>query len=186
MRGMTHVHSRLPQVVVVFAATAALLATTSLAAADDCPPGSSSKSENGYSWCEPSVCETDAQCSGGELCRPLPLCVQVGKVDPKGAAADGDAGQRLVATQRCAPDKACPNTTVCSEKSRCITKAQADKMGLLTVNASPTGSAGAAGAPEKKSSCGCDVPGHRATRSDTPLALAALGLGLVLARRRRT
>lgn len=177
---------------VVATGIAALVAATGTArvahAQTDCPPGSTQKSESGFTWCAPSVCDTDAQCGGGEVCRPIPLCVQVGKVDPKGAGM-ADAGERLVATQRCGADKACPNTTVCSDKSRCISRDKADRLGLLAA-AAPGGSASAGAdsatpsAEPAKKSCGCHVPG---ARSGEPLALALATLGAVViaARRRR-
>lgn len=146
---------------------------------DQCPPGSTWKAREGAGWCEPSVCDSDAQCSAGEVCRPLPLCVEVGKLDPK---APGDAGAALMARQRCGENKSCPQSTVCSDKSRCISKAQADKMGLLTA---PAGSASAApNGGAKKSACGCTVPGS-APGTTGLFALACVGALVVIARRAR-
>src|SRR5687768_3138511 len=84
----------------------------SMASADDCPAGSKLKSEGGFSWCEPSVCLNDGNCSPSEVCRPVPLCVEVGKLDER--TSTKDAAQKLVATQRCAPDDTCPSTQTCS------------------------------------------------------------------------
>lgn len=152
----------------------------------DCPAGSTSKSEGGYTWCEPSVCDTEAQCGAGELCRPVPLCMQIGALKPKSGAALADAGQRLMATQRCGPDKACPQSSVCSEKHRCITRAAAERMGLLSpTSAAASASAGATsteGAPKK--ACGCSTPGH-APGGLGALSVFALGAVVLSSRRRR-
>lgn len=137
------------------------------------------KSENGFSWCEPSVCLNDTNCSPSEVCRPVPLCVEVGKLDERNSTKD--AAQRLVATQRCAPDETCPSTQTCSKMSRCVTKAQADKMGMTSAPGASASSAPAAG-ETKKSSCGCRVVGMRdgegsAFGSLVGLGLAALAIG---------
>jgi len=139
--------------------------------ADECPAGSTLKNEEGFTWCQPSVCKDDANCSPSEVCRPIPLCVQVGKLDKKQDAKD--AAERLVATQRCAQDDTCPDTTTCSKMSRCIGKAAADKMGLLSA---PGASASAAPAETKKSSCGCVVAGGHGI---DPVAVTLAGLVLL-------
>ncbi|MBS2019747.1 MAG: hypothetical protein JST00_43190 [Deltaproteobacteria bacterium] len=168
---------------IVAAATVLALATgTATARADDdCPAGSKYKTEGEFKWCEPTVCDSDAQCATGEVCRPVALCVQIGKVDTKPGQ---DAGQRLITTQRCGEDKACPSTTVCTEKSRCVSRAQADKMSGLTVKAAPSASAGGAGGEPAKKSCGCGVIGAHGGET-FGLALGALGVALALARRGR-
>lgn len=156
--------------------SAVSLFVPSIAFADDCPAGSSMKTEEGFSWCQPSVCLNDGNCGPQEVCRPVPLCVEVGKLDAKQQAKD--AAQRLVATQRCAPDESCPSTQTCSKMSRCVSKAQAEKMGMATA---PGASASAGGAPAdapKKSGCGCAVVGSRAHGSERA---ALLGLGLAVA-----
>jgi hypothetical protein len=157
--------------------TSALL-VPSLAYADDCPAGSKSKTEEGFTWCEPSVCMNDGNCSPSEVCRPVPLCVEVGKLDEQ--KSKKDAAQRLVATQRCAPDETCPSTQTCSKMNRCVSKAQAEKMGMASA---PGASASAAPteAP-KKSACGCSVIGS--PTSDLRI-LAGLALGLVAIGSRR-
>lgn len=150
-------------------------------ALDDCPPGSMPKAEGGFEWCEPSICESDGQCRDGEVCRPLPLCVQVGQVGA-GGVKDGGAA-RLVATQRCAPDKSCPATTVCADKSRCVARTTADRLGLLT-SADLDAGARAAAEPAKRSACGCRTAGSGGG-STAAFALGLAGLGLAVARRRR-
>ncbi|MCW5838156.1 MAG: hypothetical protein KIS78_37540 [Labilithrix sp.] len=159
--------------------------TSTARAEDDCPPGSVHKTEDGFTWCEPTVCTNDGQCKPNEVCRPVSLCLQVGALAD---AASEDAGQRLVVTQRCVagrvPDepKSCPQKQTCSEMSRCVTKAAAEKMGLLATSA-PSAPADAGGAEAKKSSCGCDVVGGRTPRAE---ALAgACAIALLAARRRR-
>lgn len=149
----------------------------SLAYADDCPAGSKMKSENGFSWCEPSVCLNDTNCSPAEVCRPVPLCVEVGKLDERNSTKD--AAQRLVATQRCAPDETCPSTQTCSKMSRCVSKAQADKMGMATAPGASASSAAPAGGEAKKSSCGCLVVGTHGSDGAAllGLALAAVAIG---------
>jgi len=170
----------------------ALLLAGGGAGAADCPPGSVSKEENGQTWCEPSLCDSDAQCKPGEICRLIPLCVQVGAMEKRPGVAD--AGQRLMVTQRCAPDQTCPQTTVCSEKTRCVSREQADKMGVLTVKSTPAGSASGAAsatptssADAKKSSCGCHVVGESGGARNASLGLAAVALafGAASLRRRR-
>jgi MYXO-CTERM domain-containing protein len=150
----------------------------------DCPPGSVNKTENGMTWCEPSVCETDGQCLPSEVCRPMALCVQIGTVAGDASATANNKSSRLIATGRCAADKKCPNTTTCSEKSRCIEKQKADKMGLLTVPA-PSSSSTPTDGP-KKSGCGCGVVGD-ASGGSAPVggAVSVVGLGLVVVRRSR-
>lgn len=149
-------------------------------AADDCPPGSVYKSQDGYTWCEPTVCENDGQCKPNEVCRPVPLCMQVGTLSA-GAPTLGDAGKRLVVTQRCAPDKTCPQTTVCSDMSRCLAKTDADKMGLLTSSSASPASSVATGAEKK--SCGCHAVGSKTSNAGV-LALA-FAASMLAARRRR-
>jgi hypothetical protein len=151
-------------------------------AQEECPLGSTPKSENGQTWCEPSVCDTDTQCPTGSICRPVPLCVEIGALD-QAPGTKSDAGQRLLVRQRCGADKTCPQRTTCSEKSRCITRAQADKAGLLTPSAAGSAAAGATGEPPKKA-CGCHVPGT----SGGDLAGAGLGMlgALAIVARRRT
>lgn len=156
------------------ATTLAILCCASLAAADDCPPGSKYKTEDGFSFCEPSVCANDTQCGPGETCASYPLCVQVGTT--KQGAALGDAGKRLVATQRCGPDNACPDTTVCSVLTRCISKAVAER----NAPAAPAATSGSE--PTKKGACGCALPGSGGAPSG--LAFAGLVLGVLAARRR--
>lgn len=58
-------------------ALAALLSTTA-ARASDCPPGSVEKTEDGFTWCEPTVCANDGQCKPNEVCRSVGLCMEVG------------------------------------------------------------------------------------------------------------
>src|SRR5688572_33464475 len=119
MRAMRTIALPLAALVVAFALPAR---------ADDCPPGSKSRSENGFDWCEPTVCKDDGNCGANEVCRPIAFCMQVGSL-AQDAATMGEAGQRLVVTQRCAPDKKCPGTTTCSEMGRCLSKTQAEKAG---------------------------------------------------------
>ena len=152
------------------------------AAITDCPPGSIPRSENGFDWCEPTVCQTDGQCSPNEVCRPIALCMQVGAI-AQDAATLGEAGKRLVVTQRCAPDKKCPDTTTCSDMGRCITKTAAEKMGLL--NAPAASASAAPGGEAKKSSCGCDVPGTALGSFGFVASLAAIA-GVTARRMRRS
>lgn len=154
---------------------------------EECPLGSVQKSESGETWCEPTVCADDTQCPTGSLCRPVPLCVEIG-VLPQAPGTKSDAGQRLLVRQRCGADKSCPQRTTCSEKSRCITRAQAERANLLSV-ATPSASAASAGTPPAggagtpKKACGCDVPG-RSTGDVGGAALALLGVAVIASRRR--
>lgn len=164
---------------VALAAVLALALSPATALADDCPSGSRMKSEDGFSWCEPSVCNGDADCQPSEVCRAVPLCVQVGKLGEQDGTKD--AAQRLVATQRCAPDETCPSTTTCSNMKRCVSRAEADK-----TDPSPAAPA----AEAKKSSCGCHAvgaPGEtRAALGVAIAALAAVGSRRIHRRARRS
>jgi hypothetical protein len=162
------------------ASICALVLAPSLAHADvECPLGSVMKTDNGQTWCEPTVCEVDHQCPTGSVCRPVPLCVEVGVLEQSPATSD-DAGQKLMVRQRCGADKSCPQRTTCSDKSRCITRAQAEKANLLA----PAGAASAAPAPEPpKKACGCHVPGAAGGQVGGA-GLAMLGAIAIGARRR--
>lgn len=150
-------------------------------AQEECPLGSVEKKENGQTWCEPTICATDTNCATGLVCKPVALCVEIGALEP-GAK---DAGQKLMVRQRCGVAKACPQNTTCSEASRCVTKAQAEKAGLLTASgpsAAPSSATPSSTAPAK-SACGCHtVGGTNAGLGAGGLALLA---GLVLVARRR-
>jgi hypothetical protein len=164
------------------AVAAALLLTTSVASAADtfveCPPGSTKKEEGTYSWCQPTVCENDTQCTPN-VCRSAGLCMQVGSLNKPG---EPDGGARLIATQICQEDKQCPTQQTCSVMKRCVTQAQADKMAANTPATTTE-------AP-KKSSCGCSVIGAKDDRengfSPSTYGFAGFALSglLVLARRR--
>lgn len=159
-----------------------LFSTSSPARAEEeCPPGAKYKTEGEFKWCEPTVCDNDAQCATGEVCKPVALCVQIGKVESKPGQ---DAGSRLITAQRCAEDKVCPNTTVCSEHARCVSRAQADKMAGITVKAAPSSSAAAGSGEAPKKSCGCHAVGARGGEL-AGLALAAGALAFAVGRRRR-
>ena len=160
------------------ALTSALLLASPAHAEGDCPPGSVQKSSDGFAWCEPTVCTNDGQCTPNEVCRPIPLCMQVGTL---GNDPTADGGQRLLVTQRCAPDKTCPQKQTCSDMSRCVTRAAAEKMGELeAASASPQAASG----EPKKSACGCDLIGAGARGPGAPAALA-LAVSFVACRRRR-
>jgi hypothetical protein len=165
-----------------------LLSSSTARADEDCPPGSVHKAEDGFSWCEPTVCTNDGQCKPNEVCRPVALCMQVGTL---GDAASDAAGKRLVVTQRCVAGelggdpKTCPQKQTCSNLNRCVAKTAAEKMGLLEVASAPsTAPASGAGGEAKRTSCGCDVVG---ARSGTSSAVAVgLALSLFAVRRKRS
>lgn len=160
-----------------------LVVSPGIARADEeCPLGSALKSEGGETWCEPTVCENDDQCPTASVCRPVPLCVEVGVLEQRPGTAS-DAGQRLMVRQRCGVDKACPQRTTCSEKSRCVTRAQADKAGLLAPTAAASASAAAPTTEAPKKACGCHVPGTSSGELGGA-ALAMLGVLAIGARRR--
>jgi hypothetical protein len=172
---------RLSPLVVVLAI---LGIASSAHAQEECPLGSTQKSEGGQTWCEPTVCDLDDQCPTGSVCRPIPLCVEIGTLE-QAPGVKTDAGQRLLVRQRCGADKSCPQRTTCSEKGRCITRAQAERAGL-TASPSAAADAGAAGAPVSapKKSCGCHVPGTNGGELGGA-GLALLG-ALAITTRRRT
>jgi hypothetical protein len=173
-------------VLVSVAMIAISISLSSVARADEeCPLGSVSKSESGETWCEPTVCDSDTQCPTGSLCRPIPLCVEIGTL-PQAPGTKSAAGQRLLVRQRCGADKSCPQRTTCSEKSRCITRAQAERANLLSVpaaGASASAATASTDVPSTKKACGCSVPG-RSTGDLGAAALALLGVAVIRARRR--
>ncbi len=143
---------------------------------DDCPPGSYVKSEDGFSWCQPTVCIDDTQCNPGQVCREFSLCMQVGELAEAGApAVDGSA--RLVVTQACAAEKRCPQLQTCSTMGRCFAPAIADRLGILAKADASTSTA----EPPKKSSCGCSAIG---TRGDYGFALVGFGVAIIALRAR--
>ncbi|HSO34503.1 MAG TPA: MYXO-CTERM sorting domain-containing protein [Labilithrix sp.] len=171
--------SRVRVALVLLTLTAATATAGRARAEDTCPLGSTEKKETGFTWCEPSVCDADNQCPTGSICRPVPLCVEIGALD---AGSSDAGGARLLVRQRCGANKACPQNTTCSEKSRCITLAQADKAGLTSASGAASAAApGAAEAPKK--ACGCSVPGARGAGATSAL-LALLGVVAMGARRR--
>ena len=156
-----------------------VIASARTAHADDtCPLGSTERREADLTWCEPSICDADISCPKGSVCRPVPLCVEIGAVDGGGEAG----GARLLVRQRCGLNKACPQNTTCSEKSRCITLAQADRAGLTTASSNASATPSTTDAPPKKA-CGCDVPG-RSRAGSAGVLLALAGVVVVSARRR--
>lgn len=161
-------------------AVLAVVSVSSIASAEiECPPGTTRKSDGPDVWCEPSVCSTDAQCGAGEVCKAVPLCVEIGQ---KKSAA-GDAGQLLMARQKCGPDKGCPASTTCLTGTRCLARVEAEKMGLLDA---PAGSATAGASPSGgKKACGCSTPGAPAGGLGA-LAAAALAGAIAVRRRARS
>jgi hypothetical protein len=160
----------------------ALTALTATARADEeCPPGSVHKTQDGFSWCEPTVCANDGQCMPSEVCRPVGLCMEIGTL---GDAQAPDGGKRLVVTQRCAPDKTCPQKQTCSDMSRCVSKAAADRMGILTASSAAPASSSASGSDPKKSSCACDLATK--TYGSNGSIVFGLAFGALALRRKRT
>lgn len=166
-------------------------AQPALAAQDDCPPGSVEKSEDGYTWCEPSVCADDAHCSPGYVCVPMALCMEVGVLSKAGAP---DGGSRLVARQICA-EGTCPQKQTCSDLKRCLQRSVAERMKKLPAPApaassppAPSGSSTELSAPPPPGGdvkrCGCRVVGAPSP-SGASLALAALAAVTIALRRRR-
>src|SRR4051794_21349830 len=157
----------------------ASLFVSSVALADvDCPVGTKKKTEGAQEWCEPSVCATDAQCAP-DLCKPIPLCIEIGTL--KGTPGSPDGGQRLMARQKCGPDRSCPASTTCLDGNRCITKADAEKLNLL--GGAPAPSSSAPAASDKK--CGCRAAGAPSPGTTSMALAAALGIALTVRRRRR-
>jgi hypothetical protein len=154
----------------------------------DCPPGSAGKASGEFAWCEPTVCENDPQCGPGQLCRTVKLCVEIGKIGDAGGklGAAPSGADKLIATGLCVgAEKACPASTVCSEKKRCLDRAAAQKMNLLE-EPKPAPSAGGTAEPARKSSCGCAAVGAPSESAlSTGCALVIAGALVQRARRRR-
>ena len=162
--------------------TALLFSTSAAHAEDDCPPGSVHKTQDGFTFCEPTVCTNDGQCNSNEVCRKVGLCMEVGTLAD---AATDDAGKRLVVTQRCAPDKTCPQKQTCSDLTRCVSKSDAQKMGILHLEAAPSATAAPGSAVEpKKSACDCNTVG--AGSAGAGGILTGLGALVLVTRRRRS
>lgn len=182
--------SKLPALtlgLVAIVATSSALAQNA-APPTDCPPGSVGKAEGQNTWCEPSICESEAQCTPGQVCRSVALCVQIGTLDKKDGGAtlaqDKNAGNKLMAVGRCGPDQKCPENTVCNEKKRCVDRAASDRMGP-PATATASASAGAAGSGDaKKSSCGCDAVGSRAPGGALAACLGLASALFIVTRRR--
>lgn len=182
--------SKLPALtlgLVAIAVTTSALAQNA-APPTDCPPGSVGKAEGQNTWCEPSICETEAQCAAGQVCRPVALCVQIGTLEKKDGgpslAQDKNAGNKLMAVGRCGPDQKCPENTVCNDKKRCVDRAASDRMGPLP-GPSASATAGAAGGGDaKKSSCGCDAVGSRAPGGSLAACVGLTAALFVVTRRR--
>lgn len=163
-------------------AFALIAAATSARAQEECPLGSTPKSEGGQTWCQPTVCDEASPCPTGLVCRPVALCVEIGKLD-QAPGVKTDAGQRLVVRQRCGANKSCPQNTTCLDGGRCITLAQAEKAGLMSATPAASASASSTGETAPKKSCGCHVPGTSGGELGGG-ALAMLGLVAIGARRR--
>jgi MYXO-CTERM domain-containing protein len=152
----------------------------------DCPIGSTGKAEGENTWCEPSVCETEAQCSPGQVCRTVPLCIQVGTLDKSDAgpklAAPAAGSTRLLAISRCGENGKCAADAVCSDKKRCVSRGEADRM--TAPLPMPSAASSAAPAEGKKSSCGCSTPGAPHRGAPAAVLGGLLALGLVVRRRR--
>jgi MYXO-CTERM domain-containing protein len=176
--------SHVGRLLAVVSVTLGVIGTAGTARADDeCPLGSTQKSESGATWCEPSVCDQDTQCPTGSVCRPIALCVEIGTIENKTPGILSDPVRRLLVRQRCGADKSCPQKTTCSDKGRCITRAQAEKADLSA--SAPAADAGAAapGTSAPKKACGCHVPGTSGGERGGA-ALALLGMIAIGARRR--
>lgn len=171
--------SSLRTALALFTMTVLTASATTAHADDPCPLGSTERREADLTWCEPSICDADISCPKGSVCRPVPLCVEIGAVDGGGEAG----GARLLVRQRCGLNKACPQNTTCSEKSRCITLAQADKAGLTTLSPNASATPTTSDAPPKKA-CGCDVPGSSRNTGGAGVLLALAGVVAISARRR--
>jgi MYXO-CTERM domain-containing protein len=166
----------------VVASVVVLGAAGNARAQEECPLGSTQKSESGQTWCEPTVCDETAPCPAGLVCRPVSLCIEIGTLE-QAPGVKTDAGQRLLARQRCGADKSCPQKTTCSDKGRCITQAQAERAGLLSASpAAADAGAAAPGASAPKKGCGCHVRGTSGGLGGA--ALAMLGMVAIAARRR--
>jgi len=72
-------------------AFALLTARPATADQADCPAGSVEKNEDGFTWCEPSICLNDGQCNPGYVCVQMPLCMEVGNLTKPGAKTDAKA-----------------------------------------------------------------------------------------------
>lgn len=154
----------------------------------DCPPGTVEKTDAPGPRCDPTVCIHEGQCRPDEVCRPIPLCIEIDQVDG-GNGKDG--GTYLVATQRCGPEKSCPTHQSCLESKRCVRKTVAAQIGLLAPAASATpaslGDAGATSAEAaKKGGCGCAVVGASDTGTPTFAALSGAAALLIVARGSRS
>lgn len=129
----------------------------------DCPAGSRGETCHGGPHCRPKPCDVDADCSSGETCQDLDLCL--GQVDCAGGW-DPDAGPHWVDTV----EGSCANGAACS-RGTCQT---------TEVCAPPPPPAQSTVVEQ---GCGCRLPA-RGPSPHGPLALALALLGLWTLRRR--
>lgn len=108
---------------------------------EDCPPGAYGHSEHAGTWCRPSTCRTDRDCTteglqrqriyradqSPRVCREVDLCVideeyVLGGLRPADAPA---TGRRQVVRAACR-DGQCNGGTQCLSERRCVTVARAE------------------------------------------------------------
>jgi hypothetical protein len=129
-----------------------------------CPAGSTDAFCHGPPTCRPRTCTTQSQCSAGEVCAPVALCIDTNTC--------GGLGPTTSVTNVVGPCDASGGCAMgsCSTMSVCIAGSVADG-----------GSIDGGTAPQHATYCGC----RAGTRGGSAVALVAMALaGSVVARRR--
>ncbi|MCB9638382.1 MAG: hypothetical protein H6727_05660 [Myxococcales bacterium] len=82
----------------------------------DCPDGTNPTFSHAGSYCEPSICKTDADCTGGKVCRSYALCVL------EEDAFCGKAGACKIKKGQgpCKVDADCTQPATCLTDTRCV------------------------------------------------------------------
>ncbi len=85
---------------------------------DHCPNGSIPDSSHAGPTCWPSVCTTNSDCSGGEVCVERALCVE-----PVNGFSHGGQFTLDHAVTSCDGDRLCPPGATCQSDHRCMPRA---------------------------------------------------------------
>lgn len=150
----------------------------------DCPPGSIGESSHSGSWCEPSVCERDADCAKRDRsgngkhrfrCEEAALCVEHTRSERwRGSGIE----ERDIARRACAADGTCVRPEQCVTAKRCVL---VDDRRSAAREGRDEGDRERGSSPSARG-CGCSIPGDpRGAAIGVGLAIA----GLALVRRRR-
>ena len=142
---------------------------------EDCPPGAIGTSSHAGEWCKPNYCQSDTDCSDGNSCLEVPICVSRTEEPCGGIGADsGCTFTKTKVHDVCLESEAC--TT-----GECETAMVCAKLEDLSGSAGISDGSGDSGAPDKEEgSCG----NCAAVSFDTGVGILLL-IAVVIAWRRR-